>query len=191
VDTAALLQSLGERRRNASFRFSYRTRGDVGTELLHFDRWEAGSAADAPRLLSAAAAQTRIQESSSTFGQAVMATQVTPEAFGVLMHSHATAGRSTFLQTPVASALSQWVFLEQHGARVEATSSTILEGVQFEVAALTLNDGAPARSCFGFVAYRVDKRADGFVCRPAGPAFDVGQANAVLSAIRVPRFIEP
>ena len=80
---------------------------------------------------------------------------------------------------------------DRHGARVEATSRTIFDGVQFEVAAVTLNDGAPAQSCFGFVAYQVGKRVDGFVCRPTGPAFDVAQASTVLGQIHVPRFIEP
>jgi uncharacterized caspase-like protein len=193
VDAAALLQTLGERARNAKFPFTYRIRGDRGRDFTAFARWEdTSSSDDAPSLVAGGAARTRLQASSETFGEAVMAAQVTPEMFGVLMYSRTThGGRATFMPLPIASALSQWTFLSQHGARVQATSSTIFEGVDFEVAALSLNDGAPARTCFAFVGYQVSKRVDGFVCRPAGPAFDVAQANAVLSQVRVPRFIEP
>jgi hypothetical protein len=193
VDAAALLQTLGERARNATFRFSYQIRGDRGSEFIYFDRWEdVGSTDDAPSLVAGAAAGARVQASSEAFGEAVMATQVTAEMFGVLMYSRAIhGGRATFMTIPVSGALSQWTFLAQHGARIEATSSMVFEGVQFEVAALSLDDGAPAKSCLGFVAYQVSRRLDGFVCRPAGPAFDVAQANAVLSQFRVPRFIEP
>jgi hypothetical protein len=103
VDAAALLQSLGERKRNTTFRFSYQLRGDRGVEFVAFDRWEdVGSSDDAPRLLAGDIARARIQESSETFGQAVMATQATPEAFGVLMYSRAIhGGRSTFMTQPV------------------------------------------------------------------------------------------
>jgi hypothetical protein len=193
VDAAALLQTLGERARNVTFRFTYQVRGDRSSEFVAFSRWEdVGSTEDAPLLLAGDAAETRVQAASETFGEAVMATQVTPEMFGVLLYSRAIhGGRSTFMPIPVSGALSQWTFLAQHGARIEATSSLVFEGVQFEVAALSLNDGAPARSCLGFVAYQVSRRVDGFVCRPAGPAFDVAQANAVLSQMYVPRFIEP
>ena len=193
LDAAALLQTLGERARNVNFRFTYQVRGDRGSEFIAFSRWqEVGSTDDAPLLLAGDAAGARVQAASETFGEAVMATQVTPEMFGVLMYSRAIhGGRATFMPIPVSGALSQWMFLAQHGARIDATSSLVFEGVQFEVAALSLNDGAPARSCLGFVAYQVSRRLDGFVCRPAGPAFDVSQADAVLSQMRVPRFIEP
>ena len=70
-------------------------------------------------------------------------------------------------------------------------SERCLDGVQFEVAALTLSPGAPATSCFGFVAIRVNKRADGFVCKTQGPAFEASQASTVLQQVHVPRFIEP
>jgi hypothetical protein len=193
VDSAALLQTLGERARNVTFRFTYQVRGDRGSEFIGFSRWQdVGSTDDAPSLLAGDAAGARVQAASETFGEAVMATQVTSDMFGVLMYSRAIhGGRATFMPNPVSAALSQWTFLARHGARVEATSSMVVEGVQFEVAALSLNDGAPARTCLGFVGYQVSRRVDGFVCRPAGPAFDVAQANAVLSQIRVPRFIEP
>jgi hypothetical protein len=54
-----------------------------------------------------------------------------------------------------------------------------------------LQPGAPAASCLGFVAIQVGRRADGYVCRTEGPAFDASQASPVLSQIYVPRFIEP
>jgi Caspase domain/Bacterial SH3 domain len=192
VDATALLQTLGERARNVNFRFNYQIQGDRGTEFVAFSRWEeVGPGDDAPSIV-ANAAGTRVQAASDTFGEAVMATEVTPEMFGVVMYSRAIhSGRATFMPVPISSSLSQWLFLGRHGARVEATSSMIVEGVQFDVAALSLNDGAPARSCLGFVAYQVSRRVDGFVCRPAGPAFDVAQASAVLGQMRVPRFIEP
>jgi hypothetical protein len=193
VDPGALLPALAERASNVTFRFSYQLRGDRGSEFVAFSRWEdVGSSDDAPSLVAGAAAGTRVQAASETFGEAVMATEVTPEMFGVLLYSRAIhGGRATFMSVPVSSSVSQWTFLSRHGARVEATSSMIVQGVQFEVAALSLDDGAPAKSCLGFVAYQVSRRLDGFVCRPAGPAFDVAQANAVLSQFRVPRFIEP
>jgi hypothetical protein len=192
VDAAALLQTLGERGRSL-LRFTYRIRGEQGTEFVAFDRWEdAGSDDDAPTWNFANAGQTRVQTSSETFGQAVLASQVTPELFGVLMYSQLTfGGRATFSTVTAESALKPWAFLAQNGARVQSTSSLVLDGVQLEVAALTLNPGAPASSCLGFVAIQVSKRADGFVCRTEGPAFDASQASPVLSQINVPRFIEP
>ena len=139
------------------------------------------------------AAATRVQASSEAFGEAVMATEVTPDLFGVLMYSRAIhRGRTTFITAPVASSVRQWMFLGRHGARIEATASMIVHGVQFEVASLRLDDGAPAGgSCLGFVGYQVSRRVDGFLCHPAGPALQLAQASAVLSQIRVPSFIEP
>jgi hypothetical protein len=192
VDAAALLQTLGERKPNSRFRFMYQLKGDQSAGFVGFVRWKEIGSDDAPSLVAGGGARSRVQKSSETFGEAVMATEVTPELFGVLMYSRIIqGGRATFTTHPVSSALSQWAFLKRHGARVEATSSTTFDGVKFEVAALTLNDGAPARACLGFVAFQGGKRVDGFVCRPAGPAFDMAQANAVLSQVRVPRFIEP
>jgi hypothetical protein len=192
LDIAALLQSLGERERNTRFQFTYQIKGERGRDFVGFDQWEEVGSDDAPRLIAGTAAETRIQRSSETFGEALLATEVTPEMFGVLMYSRLTSGgRSTFMAHPVSRALTQWTFLNRHGARVEGTSGTVFEGVQFELAALTLNEGAPAQSCLGFVGYQVGKRVDGFVCRPGGPAFDLAQASTVLSQIHVPRFIEP
>jgi hypothetical protein len=192
IDATALLQSLGERERNTRFQFTYQIKGERGRDFVGFDRWEEAGADDAPRLIAGNAAQTRVQSASETFGEALLATEVTPDLFGVLMYSRLTSGgRSTFMAQPVSRALTQWAFLNRHGARVEATSSTVFEGVQFELAALTLNDDAPAQSCLAFVGYQVGKRVDGFVCRPGGPVFDLAQADAVLSQIHVPRFIEP
>jgi Caspase domain/Bacterial SH3 domain len=193
VDAATVLQTVGERKDNSRFRFKSQIKGEQDSGTVSFLRWkEVGSSDDAPTLVAGGAAHSRVQKSSETFGEAVMATQVTPELFGVLLYSRATyGGRSKFTTQSVSSALSQWVFLDRHGARLEATSSTTFDGVKFEVAALTLNDGALASTCLGFVGFQGGKRVDGFVCRPAGPTFDVAQANAVLSQIRVPRFIEP
>ena len=193
MDAAALLQTLGERARRSVFRFTYRVRGDPGIEFVSFDQWQdAGSDDDAPTWNFANAGQTRVQTSSETFGQAVLASQVTPELFGVLMYSQLTfGGRATFSTVTAENAIKQWTFLAQNGARVQSTSSLVFDDVQFEIAALTLNPDAPASSCLGFVAIQVSKRVDGFVCRTEGPAFDAGQASPVLSQIHVPRFIEP
>lgn len=192
IDAAALLQTLGERK-TTRMRFSRQIAREQGVGFVTFPRWnDVGSAGDAPTLLAGAGAQTRVQTSSETFGEAVMTTQVGPEAFGVVMYSRVIqGGRATFTPQSVSGTLGQWVFLDRHGARPTATAKTTFDGVQFEVAALTLSDGAPARSCLGFVAFQGARRVDGFVCRPAGPAFDVAQANAVVGQIRVPRFIEP
>jgi uncharacterized caspase-like protein len=193
VDAAALLQTLGERGRRSLFRFTYRIRGEQSIEFVSFDRWQdAGSDDDAPTWNFGNAGQTRVQTSSETFGQAVLASQVTPELFGVLMYSQLTfGGRATFSTVTAESALKQWAFLTQNGARVQSTSSLVFDDVQFEIAALTLKPDAPAGSCLGFVAIQVSKRVDGYVCRTQGPAFDAGQASPVLSQIHVPRFIEP
>ena len=48
-------------------------------------------------------------------------------------------GGSSFTPQPVASALGQWVFLQRHGARAEATSTMNFDGVRFEVQALRGN----------------------------------------------------
>src|SRR5690606_23547346 len=77
VDAAALLQSLGERK-VTRLRFSHRLKGEQGMGLVAFLRWkDVGSPDDAPTLLGAGA-RGRVQESSDTFGEAVMVTQVTP-----------------------------------------------------------------------------------------------------------------
>jgi Caspase domain/Bacterial SH3 domain len=193
VDAAALLQTIGERRPNSMLRFTFRIGGDQDTEFVAFDQWQdAGSGDDAPSWNFGAASQTRVQTSSEAFGEAVLASQVTPEMFGVLMYSRAThGGRATFNTVTAESALKQWIFLAQNGASVQSTSSLVFDGVQFEVAALTLKPDAPATSCLGFVAIQVNSRVDGYVCRFQGPAFEASQANAVLSQINVPRFIEP
>jgi Caspase domain/Bacterial SH3 domain len=193
VNAAALLQTIGERKPNSLLRFSFRIRGDQGTEFVAFDQWEdAGSGDDAPTWNFGDVGQTRVQTSSEAFGEAVLASQVTPEMFGVLMSSRAThGGRASFTTVSAESALKQWTFLAQNGARVQSTSSLVFDNVQFEVAALTLKPDAPATSCLGFVAIQVSSRVDGYVCRLQGPAFEASQANAVLSQIHVPRFIEP
>jgi hypothetical protein len=193
VDAAALLQTLGDRGRRSLLRFTYRVRGDQGIEFVSFDRWQdSGPDDDAPSWSFGNAGQTRVQTSSETFGHAVLASQVTPELFGVLMSSQLTfGGRASFSTVTVENALKQWTFLAQNGARVQSTSSLVFDDVQFEIAALTLNPDAPVSSCLGFVAIQVSKRVDGFVCRTQGPAFDAGQASPVLSQIHVPRFIEP
>jgi uncharacterized caspase-like protein len=193
VDAAALLQTLGDRGRRSLLRFTYRVRGDQGIEFVSFDRWQdSGPDDDAPSWSFGNAGETRVQTSSETFGHAVLASQVTPELFGVLMSSQLTfGGRASFSTVTVENALKQWTFLAQNGARVQSTSSLVFDDVQFEIAALTLNPDAPASSCLGFVAIQVSKRVDGFVCRIQGPAFDAGQASPVLSQIHVPRFIEP
>jgi hypothetical protein len=74
---------------------------------------------------------------------------------------------------------------------VQSKDSLLFDNVQFEVAALTLAPGAPASSCFGFVAIQVNKRADGFVCKTGGPDIEASQASALLQQVYVPRFIEP
>jgi hypothetical protein len=174
-------------------RFTYRVRGDQGIEFVSFDRWQdTGPDDDAPTWSFGNAGQTRVQTSSEAFGQAVLASQVTPELFGVLMYSQLTyGGRASFSTVTAENSLKQWTFLAQNGARVQSTSSLVFDDVQFEVAALTLQPGAPAASCLGFVAIQVGRRADGYVCRTEGPAFDASQASPVLSQIYVPRFIEP
>jgi len=191
VDTDALLQTIGQRRRHALLDFTSRIRGRG--DFVAFDRWdEVGSSDDAPRWAFGDAGRTLVRRSSEPFGEAIMASQVTPEVFGVLMFSQlTTGGRSSFKFVTAASALKQWSFLTQHGARVQGTSSLIFDGVQFEVADLTLSPGAPASSCLGLVGIQVGKRVDGFVCRIQGPAFVASQASEVLSQIDVPRFIEP
>jgi hypothetical protein len=193
VDAAALLQTMGERRPNSLLRFTFRIRGDQGTEFVAFDQWQdAGAGDDAPSWNFGDVSQTRVQTSSEAFGEAVLVSQVTPEMFGVLMHSRAThGGRASFNTVSAESALKQWTFLAQNGARVQSTSSVVFDNVQFEVAALTLQPDAPATSCLGFVAIQVNSRVDGYVCRFEGPPFQVSQANAVLGQIHVPRFIEP
>jgi uncharacterized caspase-like protein len=193
VDAAALLQTIGERRPNSLLRFSFRIRGDQGTEFVAFDQWEdAGSSDDAPIWNFGDGGQTRVQTSSEAFGESVLASQVTPEMFGVLMYSRAThGGRASFNTVSAESALKQWTFLAQNGARVQTTSSLVFDNVQFEVAALTLQPGAPATSCLGLVAIQVNSRVDGYVCRFEGPPFQVSQADAALRQIYVPRFIEP
>jgi hypothetical protein len=193
VDTAGLLGALGERRRNATLRFSYRSKGDRGVEFIAYDRWQdVGPGEDGPKWTFADGGQTRLQSSNEAFGQGMLAVQVTPEMFGVLMFSQITyGGRSTFDTVRAADALNQWTFLTQHNAKVESKASLVFENVQFEVATLTLNPNAPATSCFGFVGIQVNKRADGFVCKTQGPAFEANQANALLQQIYVPRFIEP
>jgi Caspase domain/Bacterial SH3 domain len=193
VDAAALLQTIGKRRPNSLLRFTFRVRGDQGTEFVAFDQWEdAGSSNDAPTWKFGDPGRTRVQTSSETFGESMLASQVTPELFGVLMYSRVMhGGRATFNTVTAENALKQWTFLVQNGARVQSTSSLVLDHVQFEVAALTLQPDAPAASCLGFVAIQVRKRVDGFVCRTEGPAFDASQASPVLSQIHVPRLIEP
>jgi hypothetical protein len=193
VDAAALLRTIGERKPNSLLRFTFRVRGDQGTDFVAFDQWQdAGSDADAPSWNFADVRQTRVQTSSEAFGEAVLASQVTPEMFGVLMYSRAThGGRASFTTVSAESALKQWTFLAENGARVQSTSSVVFDNVQFEVAALTLQPGAPATSCLGFVAIQVSSRVDGYVCRFEGPPFQVSQADAALRQIYVPRFIEP
>jgi len=193
VDAAALLQTIGERRPNSLLRFTFRIRDDQGTEFVAFDQWQdAGSGDDAPTWTFGEAGRTRVQTSSEAFGEAVLVSQVTPELFGVLMYSRIThGGRASFYNVTAEGALRQWAFLTQNSARVQSTSSLVFDGVQFEVAALTLKPDAPPTSCLGFVAIQVGDRVDGYVCRIQGPAFDASQASAVLSQIHVPRFIEP
>jgi uncharacterized caspase-like protein len=193
VDAAALLQAIGERRPNSLLRFSFRIRDDQGSEFVAFDQWQdAGSDDDAPTWAFGDAGHTRVQTSSEAFGEAVLVSQVSPELFGVLMYSRIThGGRASFNTVTAEAALRQWEFLTHNSARVQSTSSLVIDGVQFEVAALTLNPDAPATSCLGFVATQVGDRVDGYVCRIQGPAFDASQASAVLSQIHVPRFIEP
>jgi len=193
IDTAALTGTIGERRRNAMLRFNYRNKGDIGSDYIPFDRWsDEDPHDDGPSWAFADTSQTRLQSSSAAYGQAMRAVQVTPEMFGVLMFSQATyGGRATFATQRAADALKQWNFLTEHRAKVTSKASLVFDGVQFEVAALALAPGAPASSCFGFVAIRVNKRADGFVCKTQGAPFEASQANAVLQQIHVPRFIEP
>jgi uncharacterized caspase-like protein len=193
VDAAALLRTIGERRPNSLLRFTFRIRGDQGTEFVALDQWQdAGSSDDAPSWNFADVSQTRVQTSSEAFGEAVLTSQVTPEMFGVLMYSRAThGGRASFTTVSAESALKQWTFLAQNGARVQSTSSVVFDSVQFEIAALTLQPGAPATSCLGFVAIQVNSRVDGYVCRFEGPPFQVSQADAALRQVYVPRFIEP
>jgi hypothetical protein len=193
IDTAALFTSIGERRNHAMLRFNYRVKGDVGSEYVAFDRWEdVDPGEDAPVWKFADSGQTRVQSSSAVFGQAIRAVQVTPELFGVLMFSQATyGGRATFSTERAADALKQWTFLIEHRAKVQSKDSLVFDNVQFEVAALSLDPGAPASSCFGFVAIQVNKRADGFVCKTQGPAFEASQASTLLQQVYVPRFIEP
>ncbi len=193
IDTAALLESVGERGRHAMLRFSYRVSGNRGVEFLHFDRWEdADPGEDGPKWSFADASQTRLQISNEVFGQGMRAIQVTPEMFGVVMYSQINyGGRATFSTARAADALKQWTFLAEHRASVESKADLVFDNVQFEVAALSLAPGAPASSCFGFVGMQVNKRVDGFVCKTQGPAFEVSQASAVLQQVYVPRFIEP
>lgn len=193
IDTAALLNSIGERGRHAMLRFSYRVSGNRGVEFLHFDRWEdADPGEDGPKWSFADASQTRLQTSSEVFGQGMRAIQVTPEMFGVVMYSQINyGGRATFSTARAADALKQWTFLAEHRASVASKADLVFDNVQFEVAALSLAPGAPAGSCFGFVGMQVNKRVDGFVCKTQGPAFEASQASAVLQQVYVPRFIEP
>ena len=193
IDTAALTRTIGERRRNAMLRFNYRNRGQVGSDYIPFDRWSDEDPHDeGPRWAFADASQTKLESSGAAYGMAMRAIQVTPEMFGVLMFSHATyGGRATFATQRAADALKQWNFLTEHRAKVTSKASLVFDGVQFEVAALALAPGAPASSCFGFVAIKVNKRADGFVCKTQGAPYEASQANAVLQQVYVPRLIEP
>jgi hypothetical protein len=136
------------------------------------------------------AAEFRVQTSSDTFGEAVMATHVGPEMFGVLLYSRAIR-KYRFMAVSVSSSLSQWTFLDRQGARQTGTARLVVDGIPLDIAALRLRDGAPAGSCLGFVGYQTGKRIDGFLCRAAGPALEITQASAVLGQIRVPWFIEP
>ena len=122
VDAAALLQTHRRAQRaNSLFRFTYRVRGDQGIEFVSFDRWQdAGSDDDAPTWNFANAGQTRVQTSSETFGQAVLASQVTPEMFGVLMYSRAHAWRSGDLQHRHCGERSQAVDLSRAERRPRA-----------------------------------------------------------------------
>jgi hypothetical protein len=191
VDTAALLETLSERTAGSAFSFQSTSGWGEDRQSAAFDRWaDVGPIEEAPRLMSGDDVETRVQTSSDTFGQAVMATHVTPEMFGVLLDTRASR-KYRFMPASVSSARSQWAFLERHGARETGTSNLVLDGVLLQVTALRLSDGAPAESCLAFVGYLVSRRVDGFLCRAAGPALEVAQASTVLSQIRVPWFIDP
>lgn len=191
VDTTALLNTLSERKPGASFPFKSTSAWGEDRSAAVFDRWaDVGPIDDAPSLMVGDAAEFRVQTSSDTFGEAVMATHVAPEMFGVLLYSRASR-KYRVMAVPVSSSLSQWTFLDRQGARQTGTSRLVVDGVPLDIAALRLRDGAPAGSCLGFVGYQANKRIDGFLCRARRTGVGDSQASAVLGRIRVPWLIEP